>query len=98
MSTKLVKILAVFAVLVVAPGTALAGHGHGGHGHGGYWHGGGYWRGGGWGWGGPNVYLDFGYPGYYAPDYYESPEECGWAYVHTWRYGHRVLRRVWRCW
>ncbi len=89
MSTKLVKILAVLALIVAAPGTPFAKHGHGGHWHGGgggHWHGGGYWRGGGRGWGGPNVYLDFGYPGYYAPDYYE-PEECGWVYVRDWRYG-----------
>jgi hypothetical protein len=92
MSKKLVKVFAIVALLVAAPGTALAYHG--GH----HWHGG--WHGG-WRWGGPRVYFGWGYPGYYYgnPYYYAPPpEDCGWVRIRYWRHGYWRVRRVWRCW
>ncbi len=97
--SKLVKFFAITALIAAAfamtPGPAAAYHGRGGH-----WHGGGYWRG---GWG-PGLVLGFGpawgwggYPYSYYDGYYAAPS-CGWAPVRVWRYGHRALRRVWRCW
>ena len=48
---------------------------------------------GGWGWGpwGPGVGWGQGNPYYYGP-------ACRWVRVERWRNGHRVERRVWRCW
>jgi hypothetical protein len=102
--SKLVKIFSGIALIVsvvaFAPGSAEARwHGGGWHGHGG-WHGGWHrgWRGGGWGWG-PAVGFGWGWGAPYA--YYPGPYyggDCGWVRVRVWRNGHRVLRRVWRCW
>jgi hypothetical protein len=89
--SKLIKIFASVALMVVVfSAAAEARGGHSGH-HGGGWHGGGGFRGGiGWGWG--------GYPyGYYPGPYYYAPA-CGWVPVRVWRRGHWVIRSVWRCW
>ena len=101
--SKLVKFLAIGALVAGAfamtPAPAAAQHHHHGGGH---WHGGG-WRGGGWGGFGPGFVLGFGsgwgwggYPYYAEPYYAGSP--CGWARVRVWRHSHWVLRRAWRCW
>ena len=47
----------------------------------------------GWGWGpwGPGVGWGQGNPYFYGPT-------CRWVRVGGWRNGHRVQRRVWRCW
>jgi len=30
--------------------------------------------------------------------HYYGPGDCGWVRVRVLRHGHRVVRRVWRCW
>jgi len=42
----------------------------------------------------PRTYYYEPGPFYYAP----PPPRCGWVSVRGWRNGHRVWRRVWRCW
>jgi hypothetical protein len=38
-------------------------------------------------------------PYYYGgPGYYYGAGDCGWVRVRVFRHGHRVVRRVWRCW
>lgn len=38
-------------------------------------------------------------PYYYGtPGYYYGDGRCGWVRVRVLRGGHRVVRRVWRCW
>jgi hypothetical protein len=101
--SKLVKFLAIAALVAGAfamtPGPAAAQHHHGGGGH---------WHGGGWGGFGPGFVFGFGsglgwgwggypYP-YYAQPYYYGEPACGWARVRVWRHGHWHLRRAWRCW
>jgi hypothetical protein len=101
--SKLVKFLAIAALVAGAfamtPGPATAQHHHGGHWHGGggHWHGGWGWgRGFGWGFGFGPGWGWGGYP-YYAEPYYAQPT-CGWVRVRVWRHGHWYLRRAWRCW
>lgn len=108
--SKFVKLFAALALIAgifaVTPNVASARPGgwHGGGWHGGGWHHGGGWRGGGWrggGWGwGPGLAFGFGLasPYYYGGPYYAQAPACGWVRVRVWRNGHRVLRRVWRCW
>lgn len=98
--SKFVKYFAVLALaagaIAVTPNAASA-HGWRYGGWGAYW--------GGWGWG-PGFAIGWGFPYYYprpyyypGPYYYYGPRPaCGWARVRVWRHGHRVVRRVWRCW
>lgn len=91
--SKLVKFLAIAALVggafAMTPGPAAAQHHHGGgHWHGGFGPGFAFGFGPGWGWG--------GYP-YYAEPYYAGPD-CGWVRVRVRYHRHWVLRRAWRCW
>ena len=87
--TRLMKffgaVLLIVGVIGFAPGNAEA------RCYGGYYRGCGQW--GGWGWGpwGPGVGWGQGNPYFYGPG-------CGWVRVRGWNNGHRVVRRVWRCW
>jgi hypothetical protein len=58
------------------------------------------------GWG-PYLYYGWPYPTpsfdlpgsfSYAPAEYAPPPECRWVRVEAWRHGHRIWRRVRRCW
>jgi hypothetical protein len=85
--TKLMKLFAavmlIVSVICFAPGHAEARCD--------YYRGCGQW--GGWGWGpwGPGVGWGQGNPYFYGPS-------CRWVHVRVWHNGHRVVRRVWRCW
>ncbi|HSL80707.1 MAG TPA: hypothetical protein VK877_13720 [Pseudolabrys sp.] len=88
----------IFSIVAFMPASADA------HWRGGYWRGGWGWGpafglglgiGHGWGWGYPYAYPPGPY--YYGTPYYGRPA-CGWVRVRAWRNGHRVYRRVWRCW
>ena len=85
--TKLMKFFAavmlIVSVICFAPGNAEARCD--------YYRGCGQW--GGWGWGpwGPGVGWGQGNPYFYG-------SRCGWVHVRAWHNGHRVVRRVWRCW
>jgi len=87
--TKLERLFAALAlaatIVVFVPNGAEA------YSRWGYYSGSGQW--GRWGWGpwGPGVGWGQGNPYYYGP-------RCGWVRTRVWDDGHRVIRRVWRCW
>ena len=76
-------VMLVVSVICCAPGHAEARCD--------YYRGCGQW--GAWGWGpwGPGVGWGQGNPYFYGP-------RCGWVRVRAWHDGHRIVRRVWRCW